>query len=391
MSSPFDGLLIALTNDESCDLIALGDSTAYGMISSDWATKYGWAGRIGISLGDRFDVNVVIRVFQKWRGNGTSGSGNAKGPATFATALTIRETERAGAATLTVWLAGWPGGVASDYVTYASQMLPVSDPKLVMLYSGYNESTTTSYVDGTRSVITAIKTLCTGAPIVVCDQHITTIAGAQFRYVYFSQLFTALVGLLLPGAAYGTVNPPLQASTTIDGVWLLDTQQASVGSAQLNTDGLHPTSAGYDVIAAWMLDRFTAVVTGNPPTIATTKLAELTTAVAISQTLEASGTAPISWSIQSGSLPAGLAINSSTGVVSGTPTGQGDSYDVTIRATNSYGYDQRRYTGTIYFTPLQPFVLTGEARTKVKLAGLYYLIPSLIKASGAFKGLRTVD
>lgn len=390
MASPFEPLLIALTNDESSDFIALGDSTAYGMISSDWFTKYGWPGRVGIALGDRFDVNVVIRVFQKWRGNGTSGSGNDRGPATYAPALTIRSTERVGAATLTVWLAGWPGGLASDYVAYASQMLPVATPKLVMVYSGYNEPTTTKYVDGTRSVITAIKTLCPGSPIVICDQHTTTIAIQQFKFVYFSQLFTALINLLLPSATYGLMSPPLQASTTIDGVWILDTQQASVGSGQLNTDGLHPTSAGYDVIAAWMLDQFTEVVIGTPPTITTVKLAELTTAVAVSQTLGANGAAPFSWSIQSGSLPSGLALNSSTGVVSGTPTGQ-SSYDVTIRATNSNGYDEQRYTGTIYYTPLQSFAPTGEARARVRLAGLYHPVASSIKSSGAFKGLRTVD
>ncbi|EPG68181.1 Ig domain protein [Leptospira wolffii serovar Khorat str. Khorat-H2] len=48
------------------------------------------------------------------------------------------------------------------------------------------------------------------------------------------------------------------------------------------------------------------------------------------------GTLPISYSI-SGSVPGGLAFNSSTGTVSGTPTGAGSSISLTVTATNSLG------------------------------------------------------
>jgi hypothetical protein len=42
------------------------------------------------------------------------------------------------------------------------------------------------------------------------------------------------------------------------------------------------------------------------------------------------GAAPFTWSISSGSLPTGLSINSSTGVISGTPTGSGTSFTVQV-------------------------------------------------------------
>jgi 6-phosphogluconolactonase len=48
------------------------------------------------------------------------------------------------------------------------------------------------------------------------------------------------------------------------------------------------------------------------------------------------GTPPYSWSIASGALPAGLALNAATGILSGTPTSQGTS-TFTIRVADSVG------------------------------------------------------
>lgn len=76
--------------------------------------------------------------------------------------------------------------------------------------------------------------------------------------------------------------------------------------------------------------------TSGPPAITTTSLSNGVVGTAYGQTLEARGQTAITWSVSSGSLPAGLSLNTSTGAITGTPTTAGTS-SFTVKAQNSLG------------------------------------------------------
>jgi hypothetical protein len=87
--------------------------------------------------------------------------------------------------------------------------------------------------------------------------------------------------------------------------------------------------------------------------------------VAYSQTISASGgTAPYTYSVSSGEVPPGLSLDSSSGVLSGTPIALG-SYGFVAQATDIYGNNGfRTYTVNITAPPLR-ITPTASATTQV--------------------------
>ena len=113
--------------------------------------------------------------------------------------------------------------------------------------------------------------------------------------------------------------------------------------ATVSEDGVVTAVAGGTaVITATTHDGLftaTCTVTVNAPdaapSITTDTLPNGKVGEAYSHTLTATGTAPITWSIDGG-LPAGLSLNADTGEISGTPTADGTA-KFTVKATNSAG------------------------------------------------------
>ena len=121
---------------------------------------------------------------------------------------------------------------------------------------------------------------------------------------------------------------------------------------------LNPNDAGFDPEKA---PKVTLYGTGNycgkaehyftisentaAPSITTDTLPNGKVGEAYSHTLTATGTAPITWSIDGG-LPAGLSLNNGTGKISGTPTAAGTA-SFTVKAENSAGSGTKELSITI--------------------------------------------
>lgn len=143
--------------------------------------------------------------------------------------------------------------------------------------------------------------------------------------------------ILRPGSASGTASLTLPS-----GVTLSDTTKLYVFNEQYNGDKL--TDYASELIAL-------SPASMQLPSITTTTLPGGKAGDAYSQTLAATGTAPITWSIESGSLPAGLALSGDT--ISGTPTAAG-TFTFTVKAANGAGSDTKELSIVIQAAPVEP-------------------------------------
>lgn len=124
-----------------------------------------------------------------------------------------------------------------------------------------------------------------------------------------------------------------------------------------------------DSYASYTYSQYT--ITVNPtPTITTNTLPNGTLNTSYAQTIgETGGTPPFVWSVTSGALPNGLALNSSTGQISGTPTVPGTA-NVTIQLSDFNGVTaSKAYSLTI----LAPPTITAVSPLPAGTVGVSYL------------------
>jgi aryl-phospho-beta-D-glucosidase BglC (GH1 family) len=111
---------------------------------------------------------------------------------------------------------------------------------------------------------------------------------------------------------------------------------------------------------------------GTPPAITTASaLPPALVNSTYSQALSASGTAPISWNVANGSLPAGLSLNPLTGVISGIATGPMGFSSFTVLATNAVGSASALISITISALSSRPTIVTGPASTTAIVGQAY--------------------
>lgn len=122
-------------------------------------------------------------------------------------------------------------------------------------------------------------------------------------------------------------------------------------------------------------------ITINPPpplSVATRFLSAGTVGVSYSQTLQAaSGTPPYTWAITAGSLPDGLSLTGSSGVISGIPTTAGTS-DFTVQVTDSTTPTPQTASADLSIT------INPSTANNAKLKGNYAFLVSGFSPNGRF-------
>jgi len=153
----------------------------------------------------------------------------------------------------------------------------------------------------------------------------------------------------LPGGTQNTAYSTTLAATggTLPYTWSVSVGTLPAGLSLAPSTGVisgTPTASGTSNFTVQVTDANSlsaqkalslTITSTPPPTITTTSLPGGTQNSAYSATLTATGgTTPYSWSIASGTLPAGLSLDASTGAISGTPTGTGTS-NFTVQVTDA--------------------------------------------------------
>ncbi|MBR4196447.1 MAG: putative Ig domain-containing protein [Synergistaceae bacterium] len=162
--------------------------------------------------------------------------------------------------------------------------------------------------------------------------------------------YTATLAANLTGATWSVISGSLPDGLTLSTSGTISGSPTTAGTSTFTVKAEKDSQSAEKQLSI--------TVSATPTiTITTTSLPSGTLNTAYSATLAASITGA-NWSVISGTLPAGLSLNSSTGVISGTPITAGTS-TFTVRATYSTASAEKQFTITISdITPVPVTTLT---------------------------------
>jgi hypothetical protein len=167
---------------------------------------------------------------------------------------------------------------------------------------------------------------------------VVTDAAAQTFTVALTLVVTA--GVIIQTSSLAPAAVGVSYSQTLAGaggktpyVWTVTSGSLPAGLTLDPATGIisgTPTAGGVFPFTITLTDatpvQATAALTINVLGITTASLPDGTIGTAYSQTLQAAGgVPPLTWAVLSGTLPAGLTLNASSGTISGTPTASGSS------------------------------------------------------------------
>lgn len=166
----------------------------------------------------------------------------------------------------------------------------------------------------------------TNAPAIVSDEPGTAVVGEPYSFVFEGTGYPApqfsVTGDLPGGLVFDAASGILSGTPTEAGTFVF-TLIAS------NAEGA--VSADYELVV------------NAVPAITTASLPAATVGEEYEATVEATGSPSAQFTVTAGALPAGLSLAASTGIISGTPTEDGD-FSVTIAAANVAGVDNATFT-----------------------------------------------
>ena len=248
-------------------------------------------------------------------------------------------------------------GVEDGEVYYTTKNVQITDDNLASVtvngspktVGGYNTIWIALFSDANRTY----KIVATDKAGNRTEKTITVYDGTYVIPVTGVSLDESSITLDVGGSQTLTATVTPEDATNKKVRWASDNEAV----ATVSEDGVVTAVAGGTaVITVTTLDGlFTAscTVTVNAPdaapSITTDTLPNGKVGEAYSHTLTATGTAPITWSIDGG-LPAGLSLNADTGEISGTPTADGTA-KFTVKATNSAGSNTKELSITIANVP----------------------------------------
>ena len=225
---------------------------------------------------------------------------------------------------------GKPASDMDNALTAVEEAYTGNEWKLTLLDSSRDSFSVSNQTWSGNRLTFSYSNAQTGA-----NEYISAVIEENCEITYYGRI------LQLDGTTNGASGT---ASLSLpSGVTLSDTTKLYVFNEQCNGDKLTDYASELKNIPP---------APAQAPSITTTSLSDGKVGEAYSQALAATGTTPITWTLDSGSsLPAGLTL--SDGTISGTPTTTG-TFTFTVKATNSAGDDTKKLTIVIQAASVGP-------------------------------------
>ncbi len=319
--------------------------------------------------------------------NVTLSAANAAGAAAAKTlVITISSAPVAPTITNTNLSTTGTAGVPLSYTIAAIGTAPITFGA-APLPAGLSVNTTTGVISGTPTAtgttnVTLSATNSIGAaptktlalsisaapvaPVINSPTTVTATTGQSFNYTITAsgtQPITFGASPLPAGLSVNSSTGAISGTPTTSGI-------TNVTLSATNAAGAAPTKTLVMTISSASL----------APSITSALTTSSTAGTAFSYTITASGTQPITFGASP--LPAGLSINSSSGLISGTPTATGIT-NVTLSAANTTGQDTKTLVLTLTAQVVPPIITTAPASQTVTV-GQAVLLTAAVAGTSPF-------